>query len=72
VTSFVQDAEKALTYGVDGIIVSNHGKEIKCAETLGQCKLIISACLLNVRWSTSRWSYFGIVGIGNDYEVIDN
>jgi isopentenyl diphosphate isomerase/L-lactate dehydrogenase-like FMN-dependent dehydrogenase len=23
---FVQDAEKALTYGVDGIIVSNHGK----------------------------------------------
>jgi lactate 2-monooxygenase len=27
-TSFVQDAEKALTYGVDGIVVSNHGKEI--------------------------------------------
>jgi lactate 2-monooxygenase len=24
---FVQDAEKALSYGVDGIVVSNHGKE---------------------------------------------
>ena len=37
---FVQDAEKALTYGVDGIVVSNHGKEINAVRQ-GQCKLII-------------------------------
>lgn len=69
---FVQDAEKALTYGVDGIIVSNHGKKNLMGSYGAVQADYLRLSLLNIRWSTSGRSYSHIACIRNDHEVIDN
>ena len=66
----VQDAEKALTYGVDGIVVSNHGKQNHLRLSRGLADIF--ACSFNVRWSTSRQRHSITACIGNDHEVTDN